>query len=105
MYAIIRTGSKQYRVKPGDVIDIERISQNESSEVVFDEVLLLSGSNAVKVGTPTVNGALVKGELIAEVKDQKLIVFKYKKRKNCRTKNGHRQKLSRVKITEIVGGK
>lgn len=102
MYAIIKTGSKQYRVKEGDVIDVELLSAGDTHTEF--ETLLLNTGNAIKVGTPSVAGASVKGEILAEVKGKKEIVYKYKRRKNCRVKNGHRQKLSRVKITEISGG-
>lgn len=104
MYAIIETGSKQYQVKQGDMIDVELLNGNGSHEVVFEKVLLLSSGNNVKVGTPSVSGVTVKGEIVGQIKDEKLIVFKYKRRKNQKTKKGHRQKLSRVKITAIEGG-
>lgn len=104
MYAVIRTGSKQYRVKQGDLIDIELLKGLTSNEVTFEDVLLVNNGNSVKVGSPLVTGASVKGEVVSEVKDKKLVVFKYKRRKNSRVKNGHRQKLTRVKITEVVGG-
>lgn len=103
MYAIIMTGGKQYRVKEGEVIDVELL-KDPSSNVSFDTVLMLNTGNAIKVGSPTVAGAKVEGELLGETKDKKLIVYKYKRRKNSRVKNGHRQKHSRVKITKIVGG-
>jgi len=105
MYAIIKTGGKQYRVKEGDTIDIELLNGLTSNEVSFNEILMMNTGNNVKVGNPTLQEATVKGELIENVKDKKIIVFKYKKRKNNRVKNGHRQKLSRVKITAIEGGK
>ncbi len=104
MYAIIETGSKQYQVKLGDMIDVELLTGNGSHEVVFEKVLLINSGNAVKVGKPVVSGAAVKGEIIEQIKDEKLIIFKYKRRKNSKTKKGHRQKLSRVKITAIEGG-
>ena len=104
MYAVIKTGSKQYRVKQGDLIDIELLKGLTSKEVTFQDVLLVNNGNAVKVGSPLVAGASVKGEVVSEVKDKKLVVFKYKRRKNSRVKNGHRQRLTRVKITEVVGG-
>jgi len=103
MYAIIKTGGKQYRVKEGDVIDVELLNGNGSSEVTFNEIVMLNSGNALKIGTPFLQGATVKGEILEKVKAKKLIIFKYKKRKNCRVKNGHRQKHSRVKITSIKG--
>lgn len=104
MYAIIKTGSKQYRVKEGDIIDIEKLEGEATTVVQFEEVLLFSTGNSIKVGAPLVPGVLVKGEIVDQRRDTKLIVFKYKKRKNCRRMKGHRQSLSRVKITSIVGG-
>lgn len=103
MYAIIETGSKQYQVKQGDTIDVELLSGNGSHEVIFDKVLLIGDSKGTTVGKPQVLGVVVKGEIIGQVKDEKLIVFKYTRRANSRKKKGHRQKLSRVKITAIEG--
>lgn len=103
MYAIIKTGGKQYRVKAGDTIDIEKLDQETASHVTFDEVLMLDTGHGIKVGKPVVAGVTVKGELILQHKDRKIVIFKYKKRKNCRRKKGHRQPLSRVKITAIEG--
>jgi large subunit ribosomal protein L21 len=103
MYAIIKTGSKQYRVKSGDFIDVELLPQNDSNTVSFEDVLLIGAEGKVQVGNPVIQGAVVKGELLGEVKDEKLIIFKYRKRKHSQVKKGHRQKLSRVKITSIHG--
>ncbi len=104
MYAIIETGSKQYQVKQGDTIDVELLTGNGSAEVIFDKVLLIGSGKGIVVGKPQVTGATVKGEIIAQIKDEKLMVFKYKRRKNYKVKKGHRQKLSRVRITTIHGG-
>lgn len=104
MYAIIKTGNKQYRVKEGDVIDVQKLPGEAATVVKFEEVLLLSTGNAIKVGAPHLTGASVKGEIVEQFRDEKLFVFKYKKRKNCRRGKGHRQSLSRVKITAIEGG-
>jgi large subunit ribosomal protein L21 len=103
MYAIIKTGSKQYRVKSGDFIDVELLPENDSKTVSFEEVLLIGSEGKVQVGSPTLKGAIVKGELVGQIKDEKLIIFKYRKRKHSQVKKGHRQKLSRVKITSING--
>lgn len=106
MYAIIKTGSKQYRVKEGDIVDVELLNTaNESKEVSFQDVLMLVNGDKVKVGAPTISGALVKGEVLSEVKEKKVIIFKYVRKCPSKTKNGHRQRLSRVKITAIEGGK
>ncbi len=101
MYAIIKTGGKQFRVKEGDTIDVELLGT--SGDVTFSEVLLLSQGNSVTVGSPTVPGALVTGEILGEQKEKKVLIYKYKKRKNCRVRNGHRQRLSRVLIKAIGG--
>jgi len=103
MYAIIETGSKQYRVQQGDVIDVELLEAEKGSKVEFKNVLFLNTGSAVKVGAPYVAKSSVKGELVDMVKGPKEIAFKYKRRKGIRKKVGHRQKYSRVKITEIVG--
>ena len=105
MYAIIRTGNKQYRVKEGDIIDIEKLPGESASVVQFEEVLLLSTGDSIKIGEPVLQGVSVKGEIVEQMRDDKLFVFKYKKRKNCRRRKGHRQSLSRVKITAIEGVK
>lgn len=101
-YAIIRTGSKQYRVEPGDVIEVELLKP-ENDAVEFREVLFLSDGSHGKIGAPLVENCVVKGELLGEAKGPKVIAFKYKRRKNYRRKIGHRQLYSRVKITAIEG--
>ncbi len=103
MYAIIETGSKQYRVEKGDIIDVELLEGE--NKISFTNVLLCSDGTTPKVGSPYLPGCEVVGELLGEAKGPKVIAFKYKKRKNYRRKVGHRQKYSRVKITEIVVGK
>jgi large subunit ribosomal protein L21 len=102
MYAIIETGGKQYKVKKGDSIGVELLKQ-EAPEVSFP-VLLLNTGNEVKVGSPHVLNATVKAKIENEYKDKKVVVFKYKKRKNYRVKKGHRQRLSKITITAIEGG-
>ena len=99
MYAVIKTGGKQYKVASGDVVKIEKIAGNEGSEVVFNEVLALGET----FGTPLVAGASVKANIIKQAKDVKVIVFKKKRRQNYRRKNGHRQNITLVKITDICG--
>jgi len=98
MYAVIKTGGKQYKVASGDVIKIEKIAGEAGSEVVFSEVLAL-GDN---VGTPLVAGASVKATIVKQAKGDKVIVFKKKRRQNYRRKNGHRQNITIVKIAEIA---
>ncbi len=103
MYAIIETGGKQYRVEKDDVIDIELLEAEKGAAVEFKNVLFLSTGKQTKVGAPYVAKSIVKGELIADAKGDKVISFKYKRRKGVRRKVGHRQHYHRVKILEIVG--
>ena len=101
-YAIIQTGGQQYRVAPGDVIDVERIKDHEPGDTVsFDEVLLVSDGNDVSVGTPFVTGARVVAKVEEEGKGKKIIVFKYKPKIRYRRKKGHRQRFARLSIQEI----
>jgi len=105
VYAIIETGGKQYRVSKGDVIEVERLGQEEGTEVVFDRVLAVGGDNGeMKLGDPLVKGASAKGKVLSEFKDDKVIVFKYKSKVNYRRKKGHRQMLTKVRIEEINSG-
>ncbi len=101
MYAIIETGGKQYRVQKGDTITIELVEAQASNQVSFDHVLLLNQEDQTLVGGPYVAGCTVLGELLGEVKGEKVIAYKYKKRKNYRRTVGHRQKYSKVTITDI----
>lgn len=100
MYAIIATGGKQYRVSQGDIIYVEKLDQEPESTVNFD-VLLLGGEDGVKVGKPTVDGAKVEGKVIAQTKGEKIIIYKYKSKKNYHRKNGHRQPYTKVEITSV----
>jgi large subunit ribosomal protein L21 len=104
MYAVIVTGGKQYRVEKGDVIDVERQAEvGDDGAVQFDRVLMIGGGDDVQVGTPTVDGAVVKASLVNEVRGPKIRVFKMKKRKGYRRTRGHRQDLLRVRIDDIAG--
>lgn len=103
MYAVIKTGGKQYRVAAEDVIEIERTGANEGDIVEFP-VLMLAGEDNVEVGTPTVDGATVAGQVTALTRGPKIIIFKKRRRKHYRRKNGHRQDLMTVQITEILTG-
>ncbi len=102
MYAIIETGGKQYRVEPGAVLALERLPGERGSRVELDRVLLISDGTAVTVGHPTVAGARVVSEILAQTRGDKIDVFKFKKRKKYRRKTGHRQALTKVRIAEIV---
>ena len=99
MYAVIKTGGKQYKVTTGDVVKIEKIAGEEGNEVIFNEVLALDDV----IGTPLVNGASVKAKVLKQAKDAKVIIFKKKRRQNYRRKNGHIQQITLVKITDICG--
>ncbi len=103
MYAVIKTGGKQYRVQQGDVIFVEKIDAQADEAVTFDEVLLVSDGDASKIGTPVVEGAKVEGKVLAQVKSKKIVVYKYKAKKNERKKQGHRQPYTKVEITAING--
>ena len=100
MYAIIATGGKQYRVSEGDVIYIEKIDAAVDSTVSFD-VLLVGNDGDVKIGTPVVEGVKVEGKVVGQIRGEKIIVFKYKSKKNYRRKQGHRQPYTKVEITKI----
>ena len=103
MYAVIESGGKQYRVEPGDVIDVERLEATgkKVQKVKFDRVLLVGDDKGVQVGTPEIKGAQVTGVLVDEVRGAKVRVFKMKRRKGYRRSQGHRQDLLRVRIDNI----
>ena len=101
MYAVIKTGGKQYQVKEGDVVFIEKINGEDGSEISFDEVLAVGGDGNFKAGTPFVEGASVSAKIIGQTKGKKIIVFKMKSKKGYRNKNGHRQPYTKVEITKI----
>jgi large subunit ribosomal protein L21 len=104
MYAIIKTGGKQYRVYEGDILNIEKLDVNEGTTVEFNEVLAISDDdNNLKVGAPILEGAKVEAKVLNHGKGKKVIVFKYKPKKNYRRKQGHRQPYTRVQITNIIG--
>ena len=100
MYAIIENGSKQYKVQQGDVIYIDKCKEEEGGTINFD-ALLLSDDKGVKVGTPVLDGVKVEGKVLGHGKGKKIIVFKYKAKKNYRVKQGHRQPFTKVEITKI----
>ena len=103
MYAVIKTGGKQYRVQEGDIIRVEKLDVEEGSVVQFGEVLALSNDDGLKVGAPVVDGAVVEANVLSQGKAKKIIVFKYKAKKNYRKKQGHRQPYTQVQITKISG--
>ena len=101
MYAIIKTGAKQHKVSEGDILSVEKLPGDKGTEVVFDEVLMVSDDHDVKIGKPFVEGAKVTGEVVAQTKGPKLIIGKMKRRKGFRKKTGHRQALTSMKIKKI----
>ena len=101
MYAIIRTGGKQYRVSQDDVIAVERLGTAEGDEIALDQVLLVSGDSGVQIGTPYVPGAKVSGKVVRHYKGRKIRGFTYKPKKDERRRYGHRQLLTSIQITDI----
>jgi large subunit ribosomal protein L21 len=100
MYAVIKTGGKQYRVAEGQKLRVEKLAGAAGDKVTFDEVLLVGGDTP-KIGQPLVKGASVAAEIMAQDRGKKIVVFKFKRRKNYRRKNGHRQPYTELKITGI----
>ena len=103
MYAVIKTGGKQYRVAPADVIEIERLGGAKGDAVAFDQVLLVGGEAGVTVGAPLVAGASVSGEIVEQTRGDRILVFKKRRRQNSKRSRGHRQDHTLVKITDIAG--
>lgn len=101
MYAVIKTGGKQYRVQEGDILRVEKLKAEEGQTFEFDEVLAVSKDDGLTVGTPYVEGAKVEAKVLGQGKDKKIIVFKYKAKKNYRKKQGHRQPFTEIQITKI----
>ena len=101
MQAVIKTGGKQYSVNKGDVIDVELLAGNPGDEVEFKEVLMVADEGVTTVGSPVVDSAVVKAKILGTKKGEKLIIFKFRRRKNFRKKTGHRQKYTSVEITDI----
>ena len=101
MYAIIKKGSKQYRVAKGDFIDVDLLPHENNAQVEFEDVLFLNNGETSIVGTPNITGCVVKGILVQNIQGPKVIAFKYKRRKNNHRKVGHRAQYSRIKIEEI----
>ncbi len=104
MYAIIDTGGKQYRASPGDILKVEKLKSKVGDEIVFDRVLFASDGDEIHIGRPILDNAKVIGKIIRHGKGRKIIVFKYKRRKNYKRKKGHRQLFTEVKIEKIELG-
>ncbi|MFZ1984477.1 MAG: 50S ribosomal protein L21 [Desulfatitalea sp.] len=101
MYAVVATGGKQYKVEAGEVLRVEKLQGDVGAQVAFDQVLLLADGETVTVGQPMVQGATVKGHIVEQGKNKKILVFKYKRRKRYRRKQGHRQLYTAIKIDAI----
>ena len=104
MFAVIETGGKQYRVEPGDVVDVELVEGADDSgdKVSFDRVLLIYGEGGTRVGNPVIPGARVEGTLVGATRGPKVRIFKHKRRKGYKRRAGHRQDYSRVRVDDIV---
>ncbi len=104
MFAVIKTGGKQYKVQEGDILSVEKLNMDKDKKVTFDKVLLVEDEGKTLIGTPWVENALVRAEVVENFKDKKVLVFKKKRRKQYRRTRGHRQELTRIKIEEITHG-
>ena len=104
MYAVIKTGGKQYKVAEGDVVRVEKLALDAGQVVAFDEVLMLDDGGATQVGSPNVAGASVKATVLEQGRAEKIVIFKKRRRQNSRKKNGHRQDITVVRVTKILGG-
>ncbi|MGR6835379.1 50S ribosomal protein L21 [Syntrophomonas erecta] len=103
MYAVIKTGGKQYKVNEGSVLKVEKLDVQPGETVTLDQVLMIADENGVRVGDPVLSNARVTAEVLEQGKNKKIIVFKYKKRKKYRRKYGHRQPFTRIRVQKIEG--
>ena len=103
MYAVIKTGGKQYRVAPGESLKVESLVADVGAAISFEEVLLVANGDSIKVGAPRVAGAVVKAEVTAHGRGDKIRIIKHRRRKHYHKEQGHRQNFTAIKITEIVG--
>jgi large subunit ribosomal protein L21 len=101
MYAVIKTGGKQYKVEKGSTLRVEKLDGDTGAKLTFEEVLLVADGDNVQIGVPMLSGAKVSAEIVAQEKGEKLIVFKFRRRKAYRRKNGHRQQYTAIKVTDI----
>ncbi len=101
MYAVVRTGGKQYVVSEGDVMNVERLDGEVGEKIVLEDILLYSKEGDLKVGSPVVEGAKINGTIVEQGRGKKIIVFKMKRRKNYRKKQGHRQSFTGIKVDSI----
>jgi large subunit ribosomal protein L21 len=103
MYAVIKTGGKQYRVEKGDVIRVEKLEGEAGQPVDFDKVLMICDGDTPKVGMPQIDGAKVTGEILEQARDKKIFILKFRRRKHHMKRQGHRQYYTAVRITDIAG--
>jgi len=103
MYAVVKTGGKQYKVAPGEKLKVEQIPADVGAEVILDQVLLVSEGEAVRLGQPTVAGATVKATVVAQGRGEKIRIFKMRRRKHYQKHQGHRQNFTELRIESIVG--
>ena len=101
MFAIVKTGGKQYRVAEGDLLKVEKIEAEAGNSITLNEVLLIGGEGEAKIGSPLLAGAKVTADVVAQTRGEKIIIFKKRRRQNSRRKNGHRQDLTLLRITGI----
>ncbi|WP_371747212.1 50S ribosomal protein L21 [Acuticoccus sp. I52.16.1] len=101
MFAVIKTGGKQYKVSPGDELKVETVEGSAGDSISFDDVLMVGDGDNLNVGAPHVSGASVKAEIVDHVRTRKIIIFKKRRRQNSRRRNGHRQPLTVIRITDI----
>lgn len=102
MFAVLKTGGKEYRVAKGDIIRVEKLAGNVGDQVTLKDVLMISGEGQVHLGTPNLSNAAITGEIVREVKGKKVLTYKMKKRKNYRRMKGHRQTYTYLKVNEIA---
>ena len=102
MYAVVQTGGKQYRISEGDVICVEKLNAEAGSEVSLDEVLVIGSEEGLKIGKPFVEGACIKAEVVENGKGKKVVIYKYKAKKDSHKKQGHRQPYTKLQIKEIA---
>ena len=103
MYAIILTGGKQYKVAEGEILKVEKLEGGSGDKLTLDQVLMIKDENGTRIGAPIVKDALVTVEVIEQGREKKIVVYKYKKRKNYRRKQGHRQAYTKIKVEKIEG--
>ena len=104
MYAVIRTGGKQYRVAAGDILEVEKLAGDVGEEIVLDDILLVANGDDLTVGQPTVQGASVSAKITGQYRGKKIRVFRYQPKKRVRVSKGHRQYLTRLEIESITAG-